>query len=78
MSAPKEIIIMDGVPMQVDTLAVEKAQQCDDCGEVKELRPYGPGGSTVCFDCMMKDEEEGKRQMSKLYGWDQPEKRGTL
>ena len=33
----------------------EEPQQCDDCGGVEELRPYGPGGSMVCFDCAMKD-----------------------
>jgi hypothetical protein len=33
----------------------ERRQQCDDCGQIEELRPYGPGGSAVCFDCAMKD-----------------------
>ena len=33
----------------------ERSQQCDDCGRIAELRPYGPGGSVVCFDCAMKD-----------------------
>lgn len=40
--------------------------KCQECGQVEELRPYGKGGKFVCFDCMMKDEEEGKRQFSKL------------
>lgn len=39
---------------------------CSDCGKVDELRPYGKDGAWVCFDCMMKDEEEGKRQFNKL------------
>ena len=34
----------------------ETPQQCDDCGEITELRPYGPNGSAICFDCGMKDE----------------------
>jgi hypothetical protein len=40
-----------------DTFIVEpeKPQQCDGCGRIEELRPYGPGGSMVCFDCGMKD-----------------------
>ena len=40
----------------VFVVAAETPQQCDDCGEIQELRPYGPGGSLVCFDCGMKDE----------------------
>jgi len=44
----------------------EAAQQCDDCGDIKELRPYGPGGSSVCFDCAMKDREGTERRFHKL------------
>ena len=28
----------------------EKPQQCDDCGEIRELRPYGPGGACITLD----------------------------
>ena len=31
--------------------SVEKPQQCDLCGCIAELRPYGPKGETLCFDC---------------------------
>ena len=34
----------------------ETPHQWDDCGEIAELRPYGPNGSAICFDCGMKDE----------------------
>ncbi len=44
----------------------ELPQQCDDCGEIKELRPYGPNGSCVCFECMMKDESGGIKEMEKF------------
>lgn len=30
----------------------EAAQQCDECGQIAELRPYGPGGKVVCFNCL--------------------------
>jgi hypothetical protein len=41
----------------------EKPQQCDMCGQIEELRPYGPPGARmVCFDCGMKDEEGAKRR----------------
>lgn len=44
----------------------EQAQQCDMCGKIDELRPYGPNGECVCFDCAMKDEEAARRQFNKL------------
>lgn len=40
--------------------------KCQMCGEVEELRPYGPNGMFVCFDCAMKDESEASRQFEKL------------
>ena len=43
----------------------EKPQQCDACGEIAELRPYGPGGSIVCFPCAMTDEDTMKAQFQK-------------
>ena len=45
---------------------VEKPQQCDFCGKIAELRPYGPEGETICFECMMKDEASAKRQFAKI------------
>jgi len=27
------------------------------CGKFEELRPYGPNGENICFDCGMIDEE---------------------
>ena len=44
----------------------EKPQQCDDCGKIAELRPYGPGGACVCFECMKKDEESAKERFIAL------------
>ena len=41
--------------------APEPPQQCDLCGAIKELRPYGPNGEYVCFDCGMKDEPAARR-----------------
>lgn len=39
---------------------------CELCGKIDELRPYGPGGKWVCFDCAMQDEDETKRQFAEL------------
>jgi hypothetical protein len=54
-------------------IAVEPDGACELCGNVKELRPYGPGGANVCFDCGMKDEKSAQRAMSlRLFGEYQP------
>lgn len=52
-----------------DTIVIENTAPavCSDCGKVDDLRPYGPGGAWVCFDCAMKDEDEAKRQFAKLF-----------
>lgn len=49
-------------------IAEEKPQQCDSCGGIGELRPYGPGGSTVCFGCAMNDPEGTGRRFAELSG----------
>jgi hypothetical protein len=46
-------------------IEVEKPQQCDYCGEIAELRPYGRNGACICFECGMKDEDETKRQFRR-------------
>ena len=52
-------------------LEAEKPQQCDFCGEIAELRPYGPKGEAICFDCGMKDKASTRQMMSKvLFGDD--------
>ena len=40
----------------------EKPQQCDYCGKVKELRPYGKDGACICFDCAMKPENKAETE----------------
>lgn len=43
----------------------EGDEVCTICGELRELRPYGPGGSRICFDCGMAPErkQEADRRM---------------
>jgi len=41
----------------VTIIQAEKPQQCDFCGKIAELRPYGPKGECICFECGMKDEK---------------------
>lgn len=40
---------------------------CELCGKFDELRPYGPNGERVCFECGMKDEAAAKRQFEKIF-----------
>jgi hypothetical protein len=47
-------------------IAAERHQQCDMCGEVGELRPYGPNGESICFPCGNKDPEATERMMAKV------------
>ena len=35
----------------------EPPQQCDLCGVIAELRPYGPNKEAICFECGMKNFE---------------------
>ena len=32
--------------------------KCTICNKEDELRPYGPNGSMICFDCAMKPERK--------------------
>lgn len=49
----------------------EKPQQCDLCGKIAELRPYGPHGECVCFECGMKDEKAALKAFAKhVFGED--------
>lgn len=48
-------------------ISKEKEQQCDFCGKIAELRPYGPNGECICFDCAMKDAKTAERKFKELY-----------
>ena len=51
----------------------ERPQQCDLCGKINELRPYGPKGEMVCFVCAMRDAEAAKKRMAQyLFGKETP------
>ena len=41
----------------------EKPLQCDYCGKIKELRPYGPNGECICFPCAKKDKPTTEKMM---------------
>ncbi|KKK56287.1 hypothetical protein LCGC14_3066060 [marine sediment metagenome] len=43
----------------------EQAQQCDLCGKITELRPYGPNGACICYECGEKDPETTKQMFNQ-------------
>lgn len=46
----------------------EPPQQCDMCGEIQELRPYGPPGKRmICAPCGDKDPEGTKRRFMEYH-----------
>ncbi len=49
-------------------ISKEKPQQCDYCGKIAELRPYGENGACICFECAMKDEKTTKQMFAKRLG----------
>lgn len=42
-------------------LAPEPPAVCEMCKKLDELRPYGPNGERVCFECGMKDPQAADR-----------------
>lgn len=43
----------------------ERKGKCSFCGKIAELRPYGPKGERICFDCGMKDEETARKRFKQ-------------
>ena len=44
---------------------VEEPGQCETCGELAELRPYGPNDENICIECGQKDPETTVGKMKK-------------
>lgn len=53
---------INGVPV----IFHEAPQECDECGKVAELRPYGNDGACICYECGMKDPKTTERAVKKL------------
>lgn len=54
---------------EVSIIEVEPDFICGTCGKITECRPYGPGGSEICYDCGMKIPDIIKHNMGiKLFG----------
>lgn len=46
-------------------IAVEEPDKCELCGKHAELRPYGPRGERICFECGMKYPDVITRQFRR-------------
>ena len=51
-----------------DVVLIEEEDEgrCELCGKIDELRPYGPNGENVCFDCGMKDEAAAQKAFDEV------------
>lgn len=51
-----------------DTVIIEVTPPaaCEFCQQARELRPYGPNGESICFDCGMLDEPTTQKRMAKM------------
>lgn len=57
--------------MGATVVYAQEPQQCDMCVEIKELRPYGPRGETICYECATSTPEmraSAERAMKRLLG----------
>ena len=66
--------VVDIGDVRVVVVQPEAAQQCDRCGKIAELRPYGPGGFCICIDCGYELEPATRaRCCYRLFGDPLPE-----
>jgi hypothetical protein len=56
----------------VIVICEEDPDTCEMCGRFEELRPYGPKGEKVCFDCAMKDPKGTEERMRKILFHEKP------
>jgi len=40
--------------------------ECELCGCIAELRPYGPGGSSICVECGLRDVPGTEERMTEV------------
>ena len=45
----------------------EKPQQCDLCGKIDALRPYGPNKECICFECGIKNLESTIKRLTEQF-----------
>ena len=59
------------IAMRVSIIGADYEDRiCELCGKKDELRPYGPNGENICFDCGMKDKATTAKQFAKILNAD--------
>ena len=60
--------------MQINTptiiIAQWPPQKCEDCGNFRELRPYGKNAASVCYECAMKDPANADEMCRRFHRGD--------
>lgn len=51
---------------KVIVIAVTPPATCDLCGKHDELRPYGPNGENICYDCGLKDPAMTEKRLGHV------------
>ena len=54
---------------RIGSLAVicdEPDGKCELCGKVADIRPYGPRGENICFECGEKNPAARDRQLRRI------------
>ena len=47
-------------------IEVTPPAKCELCGDVAELRPYGPNNENICFECGMKDVKTTSKKCDEV------------
>jgi hypothetical protein len=50
----------------IAVIVPEEPAKCELCGKTAELRPYGPKGERICFECGEKNPGITKRQLERV------------
>lgn len=58
--------------MSIRIITNVHGHKCQLCGKEAELRPYGPNGEWICFECGMKNEEVTHRQFNAFLSGEGP------
>lgn len=53
------------LPSGTFVICPEPPAKCETCGKEAELRPYGPRGERICYECGLKNPASTMRQMHK-------------
>ena len=60
-------------------IELEGVGECELCGAIAELRPYGPNGENICFECGKKDIETVRKKFyERIQNCDLIEIRGGI